>query len=71
VHAPFTRDEFFSQAKDLTWVSQLIEQYPDQEDGPFTVTSTTEKVGVHLGARAGDHRHPDPARRGAVQPVAG
>ncbi len=44
VHPPFTRDEFFSQAKDLTWVSQFIEQYPDQPAGPFAFTSTTDTV---------------------------
>jgi hypothetical protein len=44
VHPPFTRDEFFSQAKDLTWVSQFIEQDPDQADGPFAFTSTTDSA---------------------------
>jgi hypothetical protein len=63
VHAPFTRDEFFSQATDLTWVSQLIEQYPDQQDGPLTFTSTTEQA-----YRAG-HRYERVWNRAVIGPA--
>jgi len=51
VHPPFTRDEFFSEAKGLTWSTQFIEETPDNPDAPFTVNST-----VDTAYRAG-HRY--------------